>query len=102
MFAPIQSKVGEQIIQKFNIDTTQIDSIILYNPEKGVHYKSTAALKIASGLGFPTNVLAIFLIVPNFIRNWVYDYIAKNRFKWYGKKEACMIPTPELKNKFLE
>ena len=102
MFAPIQSKVGEQIIQKFNIDTTQVDSIILYHPEKGVHYKSTAALKIASRLGFPTNVLAIFLIVPNFIRNWVYDYIAKNRFKWYGKKEACIIPTPELKNKFLE
>ncbi|MGB5419482.1 thiol-disulfide oxidoreductase DCC family protein [Algibacter sp.] len=101
LFAPLQSDAGKQIIKAFNIDTSQVDSIILFNPEKGIHYKSTAALKIASQLSFPTNLIAIFLIVPNFIRNWVYGYIAKNRYKWYGKKEACMIPTPELKSKFL-
>ncbi|MEC3907931.1 DCC1-like thiol-disulfide oxidoreductase family protein [Tamlana sp. 2201CG12-4] len=102
LFAPLQSDTGKQIIRKFGIDTNQIDSIILYNPEKGIYYKSTAALKIASKLGFPTNLLSVFLIVPAVIRNWVYDFIAKNRYKWYGKKEACMIPTPELKSKFLE
>ena len=103
LFAPLQSDAGKQIIQKFNIDTSQVDSIILYDPEKeSIHHKSTAALKIASQLGFPTNVLAIFLVIPAFIRNWVYDFIAKNRYKWYGKKEACMIPTPELKSKFLD
>ena len=102
MFAPLQSEVGKQIIDKFNIDINQVDSIILYNPEKGLHYKSTAALKVASQLGFPTNLMTVFLIVPNFIRNWVYDFIAKNRYKWYGKKDACMIPTAELKRKFLE
>ena len=101
LFAPLQSETGKQIIKAFNIDTSQIDSIILYTPEKGIHYKSTAALKIASQLGFPTNVISIFLITPSFIRNWVYGYIAKNRYKWYGKKDACMIPTPELKSKFL-
>ena len=102
MFAPLQSDIGKQIIKEFNIDTTKVDSIILYNPEKGIHYKSTAALKVASQLGFPTNMLSVFLIIPNFIRNWVYDFIAKNRYQWYGKKEACMIPTPELKSRFLE
>ncbi|WP_345274387.1 thiol-disulfide oxidoreductase DCC family protein [Flaviramulus aquimarinus] len=102
MFAALQSETGKHIIEKHNINTTKVDSIILYNPEKGIDYKSTAALKIASKLGFPTNILAVFLIVPNFIRNWVYDFIAKNRYKWYGKKEACMIPTPELRNRFLE
>lgn len=102
MFAPLQSDAGKQIIEKFSIDTNQVDSIILYNPEKGVHYKSTAALKVASQLGFPTNLLAIFLFIPNFIRNWVYDFIAENRYNWYGKKETCMIPTPELKSKFLD
>lgn len=103
MFAPLQSEAGKQIINKFNINTSQMDSIILYNPEKAsIHYKSTAALKIASQLGFPTNILAVFLIIPSFIRNLVYDFIAKNRYKWYGKKDACMIPTPELKSKFLE
>ncbi len=102
MFAPLQSDIGKQIIKEFNIDTTKVDSIILYNPEKGIHYKSTAALIVASQLGFPSNLMAIFLIVPNFIRNWVYDFIAKNRYKWYGKKEVCMIPTPELKSRFIE
>ena len=102
LFTALQSNIGQNIIEHYNIDTSKIDSILLYTPEKGIHYKSTAALKVAWQLGFPINLLAIFLIVPNFIRNWVYDFIAKNRYKWYGKKEACMIPTPELKSKFLD
>ena len=103
MFAPLQSEIGKEIITKFNIDTTKTDSILLYNPEKDkIDYKSKAALKVASQLGFPTNLLSIFLIIPSFISNLFYDIIAKNRYKWYGKKEACMIPTPELKSKFLE
>lgn len=101
MFAALQSDVGIEIIKKFGIDTSNTDSILLYSEKNGISYKSTAALEIAGKLGFPRNLMAIFLIVPAFIRNWVYDYIAKNRYKWYGKKEACMIPTPELKSKFL-
>lgn len=102
MFAPLQSDVGKQIIQHYNLDPSKTDSILLYEHEKGISYRSTAAIKIASKLGFPTNILVIFFIIPTFIRNWIYDYIAKNRYKWYGKKEECMIPTPELKVKFLE
>jgi predicted DCC family thiol-disulfide oxidoreductase YuxK len=102
MFAALQSEAGKQIIKAHNIDTGKTDSILLYSPEKDVVSKSTAALKIASDLGFPLNLMCVFLIIPAFIRNWVYDYIAKNRYKWYGKKESCWIPTPELKSKFLE
>ena len=101
LFTALQSEVGQQIIKEFNIDTNKIDSIILYSNEYGISYKSTAALKIASKLGFPRNLLSVFLIIPAIIRNWIYDYIAKNRYKWYGKKEECMIPTPDLKSKFL-
>ena len=101
LFTALQSEVGQQIIKEFNIDTNKIDSIILYSNEYGISYKSTAALKIASKLGFPRNLLSVFLIIPSIIRNWIYDYIAKNRYKWYGKKEECMIPTPDLKSKFL-
>ena len=101
-FAALQSDIGEDIIKKFHIDTDKTDSILLYSEENGISYKSTAALKIASQLGFPRNLMAVFLIVPSFIRNFVYDYIAKNRYNWYGKKEECMIPTPELKAKFLD
>lgn len=101
LFAALQSDVGKQIVKDFHIDTNKTDSILLYTPEKGINYKSTATLKIAHHLEFPINLASIFIIIPVFIRNWVYDYIAKNRYKWYGKKEHCMIPTPELKNKFL-
>ena len=103
LFAPLESNIGKDIIKKFKIDTEKTDSILLYNPKKDkLTCKSTAALLIASRLGFPTGILAIFLLVPAFIRNWIYNYIAKNRYKWYGKKESCMIPTPELKSKFLD
>ncbi len=102
-FAPLQSEIGQNVIEKFKINTENTDSILLYDPkEDKITYKSTAALKIAANLNFPINILSFFLIVPVFIRNWVYDYIAKNRYQWYGKKESCMIPTPELKSKFLE
>ncbi|MDD7887681.1 thiol-disulfide oxidoreductase DCC family protein [Flavivirga sp. 57AJ16] len=102
MFTALQSDVGKDLIKQFNIDTQKTDSILLYTPENSLVSKSTAALKIARHLGFPQNLMSVFFIIPPFIRNWVYDYIAKNRYKWYGKKDACMIPTPELKSKFLE
>lgn len=100
-YTALQSALGQKIIRKFNIDRTKTDSILLYVPEDKIYSKSTAALKIAAQLGFPRNVMGIFFIVPPFIRNKVYDVIAKNRYKWYGKKEECMIPTAELKSKFL-
>jgi len=102
LFTPLQGDIGNLITSQFNIDTTKVDSILLYNPAKQkIYSKSTAALHVAKQLNFPTSLMAIFLIVPAFIRNLVYDYIAKNRYKWYGKKDACMIPTPELKAKFI-
>jgi len=100
-FAALQSEIGQQIVKEFNIDILKIDSILLYSEKNGICYKSTVALKIAKHLGFPLNMLVVFFIVPPCIRNWVYDYIAKNRYKWYGKREECMIPTPELQEKFL-
>ena len=99
-FAALQSEIGQQLISKFNIDTSKVDSIILIDGEK--HYeKSSAALHIAKNLSGAYPLLFGFMIVPKFIRNAVYDYIAKNRYKWFGKKEICMIPTAELKAKFL-
>lgn len=103
LFAPLQSEIGVTIINEFNIDIIETDSILLYHPEEHkIYSKSTAALHIAKSLKFPVKILALFFIVPPFIRNLVYDYIAKNRYRWYGKKESCMIPTPELKAKFLD
>jgi predicted DCC family thiol-disulfide oxidoreductase YuxK len=75
-------------------------SVILFENGK-VYQKSTAALRLAVKLGFPWFLAGIFFIIPRFLRDWVYDYIARNRYRWFGKKDACMIPTPELKALFL-
>ena len=101
LFAPLQGETGQKLINLYNIDTSKTDSIILYSEEHGIDFKSTAALKIGSKLGFPRNLIGLFFIVPTFFRNWLYDVIAKNRYKWFGRKDACMIPTPNLKSKFL-
>ncbi len=102
MFAALQSKIGQQIINHYKIDPLKTDSILLYSEDNGLKSKSTAALHITKQLGLPSSLLSVFFIIPPFIRNWVYDYVAKNRYKWYGKQDACMIPTPDLKSKFLD
>lgn len=99
-FAALQSEIGEQLISKFNIDTSKTDSIILIDGEKQ-YEKSSAALHIAKHLSGGWPLLYAFIIVPKFIRDSVYNFIAKNRYRWYGKKESCMIPTPALQAKFL-
>lgn len=99
-FAALQSEIGAQLIAKFNIDTEKVDSIILIDGEKQ-YEKSSAALHIAKHLSGAYPLLFGFMVVPRFIRDSVYDYVARNRYKWFGKKESCMIPTAELKSKFL-
>ena len=99
-FTPLQSAVGMVMVTELGIDTAKTDSIILVEDES-YFVKSTAALKIARGLSGTYPLLYGFMIVPSIIRDWVYDYIAKNRYKWFGKQNSCMLPTPELKKKFL-
>ena len=100
-FVALQSDLGKEIIKHIGIDATKIDSIILYEPGIAYYYKSNATIKIAETLGEFLSMIWIFKILPLSIRDLVYDYIAKNRYKWYGKKESCMLPTPEIQSKFL-
>ncbi len=101
VFVALQSKSGQDIINYLKIDVSKIDSIILYQPGVAYDIKSTAALKIMKDFGGFWVLTQVFEILPTPIRDYFYDYIAKNRYKWFGKKESCMIPTPELKAKFL-
>ncbi|WP_434035971.1 thiol-disulfide oxidoreductase DCC family protein [Formosa sp. 4Alg 33] len=101
-FTTLQGETAKPILKSFKIDTSKTDSILLYTPDHKLYTKSSAALRIATQLNFPINVLGIFLIVPKGIRDVIYDYIAKNRYRWYGKKDDCMIPTKALKAKFFE
>lgn len=100
-FVALQSELGQKILKHIGINDKNIDSIVLYEPGKAYYYKSTAALEIAKKLGGLLTYGTIFKIIPARLRDVAYDYIAKNRYKWYGKQESCMIPTPELQSKFL-
>ena len=100
-FIAIQSDLGKEILNYIKIDTSKIDSIILYEPGIAYYYKAEAALRIAKNLGGLLTLVSVFRFLPNSITNLVYDFVAKNRYKWYGKKEECLIPTPDLKAKFL-
>ena len=100
-FVALQSELGQEILNHIGIDPKNIDSIILYEPGISYYYKSSAALQIAKHLDGILHYGTVFRIIPTGISNLIYDYIAKNRYKWYGKHESCMIPTKELKAKFL-
>ena len=101
-FAALQSEIGQKLAQERGIDTSVVDSIILIEPGVAYYTKSTAALKIAQSFGGAWGLTSVLEWIPEKIRNWVYDYVARNRYHWYGKKDACMIPTTELKSKFLD
>lgn len=100
-FVALQSGLGQQIVKYIGIDTAKTDSIILYQPGQAYYYKAEAALEIAKEIGGIYSLLKLFTYLPKSFSNAVYDYVARNRYKWYGKKDECMIPTPEMKAKFL-
>lgn len=100
LFASLQSEAGQLLLKQYKLPLENFNSFILIQDEK-VYSKSTGALKVARQIKGVWSWLYIFIIIPAFIRDAVYAWIAQNRYKWFGKKEACMIPTPELKARFL-
>lgn len=99
-FASLQSDYAAKTITPFAIDPENLASFILLENGK-VYQRSTAALRVAKKLSGLWPLLYAFIIVPPFIRDAVYNYIAKNRYKWFGKQESCWVPTLALREKFL-
>ena len=99
-FASLQSETGKKLIEDLHLKIPLPDSFLLISG-KEVYTRSTAALLVAKNLHGLLKWLYGFIIVPVFIRDAVYNIIAKNRYKWFGKKDQCMIPTTELQSKFL-
>ena len=99
-FVALQSELGQQILKHIGVDTKSIDSILLYEPGIAYYYKAEAIMKISKNMNSWYPILSYFSFLGK-SANLIYDFVAKNRYKWYGKKESCMIPTPELKSKFL-
>ncbi|WP_420573529.1 thiol-disulfide oxidoreductase DCC family protein [Kordia sp.] len=100
-YASLQSEVGIAIQKHLKLDASKLDSVILFEPDGSYYHKSTAALRIMKEFGGAWSLMQVFMIFPKFLRDAGYNFVAKYRYKWFGKKDSCMMPTPELKAKFL-
>ena len=100
-FTALQGNYAKEHLPQSITNSNQLNSIVLLDHGK-VYQKSSAALRIAKKLSGFWPLMYGFIIVPKFIRDWVYDIIAKNRYKWWGKQESCWMPTPDLKSRFYE
>lgn len=100
IFTPLQGETAKKLLPQYNINPTSRSSVILIDNGKAFT-QSSAAIRICKYLNGGWKLFYSLLIIPKFIRNFFYNIIARNRYKWYGKKETCMIPNPELKERFL-
>ncbi|HEX5152014.1 MAG TPA: thiol-disulfide oxidoreductase DCC family protein [Parafilimonas sp.] len=100
-FASLQSPFAQKILTGQNLSSNDYRSFILFAGNK-IYTRSTAALLVARRLSGFAKFLYVFMILPKFMRDAAYNIIAKNRYKWFGKKQDCRLPAPELKNLFLD
>ena len=99
-FAPLQEPKGAEIARHYGVDPTRLDTFVLV--ENGRAYrKSGGALRVARRLGGLYSLAFGLIAVPPFIRDFAYDWFARRRYRWFGKKDACMVPTPEVRQRFL-
>ncbi len=99
-FAPLQSEIGQKLLDEYKIDKEQTDSVVLIENGKAF-VRTTAALRVARKLSGFWSLFYGFIIVPEFIRDFFYKLFAKNRYKMFGKTDACMMPTPEVRARFI-
>lgn len=99
-FASIQDSIGADLMQQYGLARNDLSSVVLIKNNQAYQY-SDAALEISRDLKLPWSLLTYFKFLPKFIRDFCYRLVAKNRYKIFGKKESCFIPTPELKGRFL-
>jgi predicted DCC family thiol-disulfide oxidoreductase YuxK len=100
-FASLQSSAGQRLLKQYHLPTEQLNSFVFIS--KGRAYtRSTAGLMLYNHLPWYWKWVQLFRIIPPIFRNAVYDFVAKNRYKWFGKKDQCMVPAPELRQRFLD
>lgn len=100
-FAPLQGETAKQLLPQFHIDPSSLSSVIFIDNGK-VYTQSSAAIQICKHLDGGWKLFYGLIIIPKFFRDFLYNIIARNRYKWFGKKESCLIPTAELKERFLD
>jgi predicted DCC family thiol-disulfide oxidoreductase YuxK len=100
-FASLQGKAGQEVLRRFNLSPDDLNSFIVLEGDR-IYLRSAAALRVVKSLRGGWKLLYAGIILPRFIRDALYNWIARNRYKWYGKRNECMIPSPELKERFLD
>lgn len=100
-FLASQSETAKGYIKKYKITKQEIKESIIFIQEDYYTTKSTAFFHILKHLKFPYFLLYAFILTPKILRDWIYDYIGRNRYKWFGKRSTCRMPTKELKERFL-
>ena len=99
-FAPLQSEIGEELLGRCGWHESRLDGVVLI--EDGRCYrKSDAVIRASRRMGLPYRLISPTAIVPRFIRDRIYDYVADNRYAWFGKKDQCLMPTDDIKSRFL-
>ena len=99
-FAALQSEAGQRLLERFQFPRQNWDSFVVVAGER-LYTKSTAALFMVRHLKGAWPLLAILLVVPKPLRDAVYSFVAKRRYKWFGRRESCMLPTPDIQSRFL-
>jgi predicted DCC family thiol-disulfide oxidoreductase YuxK len=100
-FTPLQSPAGARLLREYGFDPEDAKSFVLVADGKP-YVKSDAAIRVARHLRGGWRLIGAIKIIPRPIRNWTYDVIARNRYRWFGRSEGCMVPTPELLSRFVE
>lgn len=101
MFASLQGNAGRELLNRFNLPPNDLNSFVLIESDRA-YTRSTAALRMAKHLGGVWQLAYAFIIIPRPIRDAVYKLIARNRYRWFGKKKECWIPSPKWRSAFLD
>ncbi|HET9476124.1 MAG TPA: DCC1-like thiol-disulfide oxidoreductase family protein [Dehalococcoidia bacterium] len=99
-FAALQSAAGERLQREYGLDPTALDTLVLVEGYRA-HRRSGAALRVLRQLRLPWPLLFGLIVVPPFVRDFVYDFFARRRYRWFGRREECMLPAPEVRDRFL-
>lgn len=100
-FASLQSALGQEKTRNCQLMNTGADSVILVEHDQ-CYVRSTAVLRIIRKLRFPWPLGYMFIVVPEELRDWIYDMVAKNRYRWFGKRDTCRLPTAQEQARFLD
>lgn len=100
-FTPLQSQAGARLMRQFGLDPEEATTFVLIADSRP-YVKSDAAIRVARYLRGGWKLLAFLKLAPRPVRDWAYDVIARNRYRWFGRRDACMVPTPEVRARFIE